>query len=286
MIQYRTSQHLSRIFFSAILLLSISTACQTTQKASDSASQQSEKLAFHPDLKAVYWYQNAAEVRALYYQAYNIAEMRLDYYISNISPVKPLAVILDVDETVLDNSPYQGAAVTEGISYPTGWTEWVKQEKANLLPGVRDFLNYAAEQKVEVFYVTNRNQEEKDATVANLKQFGLPNADAAHVFVKSKTSDKTARRRTILRDYEIVLLIGDNLGDFDHLFQEHNAERRNELVDEYRSMFGDRFIMLPNTMYGEWEGAAFDYDYSLSLPERYKQLEEGLNVMDTSDIEE
>jgi 5'-nucleotidase (lipoprotein e(P4) family) len=285
MTHHRKPHHLSQVFIAVILFLSISTACQTTQKTADSNSQ-SEEQTFHPDLKAVYWYQNAAEVRALYYQAYNIAEMRLDYYINNISPVKPLAVILDVDETVLDNSPYQGAAVREGISYPTGWTEWVNQEKAKLLPGVRDFLNHAAEQKVEVFYVTNRNEKEKEATVANLKQFGLPNADAGHVFVKSKTSDKTARRRTIIRDYEIVLLIGDNLGDFDHLFQEHDTERRNELVDEYRSMFGDRFIMLPNSMYGDWEGAAFDYDYSQSLPERYQQLEEGLNVMDTSGIEE
>lgn len=275
----------SRFFIAAILLISLSTACQTTQKTTDTQSE-AQELTFHPDLKAVYWYQKAAEVRALYYQAYNIAEMRLDYYINNISPVKPLAVILDVDETILDNSPYQGAAVTEGITYPTGWDEWVQQEKAALLPGAKEFLNHAAEQKVEVFYVTNRNQAGKDATIANLQQYGLPNADAKHVLVKTKTSDKTARRRSIIRDYEIVLLIGDNLGDFDHLFQEHSPERRNELVDEYRSMFGDRFIVLPNTMYGEWEGAAFDYDFSLPQSERYKRLEDGLNVMDTSNIEE
>ncbi len=257
-----------------IILLGINVQLGVAQK---NTSNESQKGDFHPDQKAVVWYQQSAELKALYLQAYQLATWRLEQLKTPVENVKR-AVVLDIDETVLNNSPYQAAVVTRGVVFPNGWTEWVELAEAEVLPGAKTFLEKAVELGFEPFYITNRTDEEKAATIKNLKEKGIPFADDIHVITKSSTSDKTQRRAQVAKTHEIVLLIGDNLGDFDEIFQrKSNSARKNE-VEKLKNEFGNRFIIVPNPMYGEWEGASFGFDYKKSLIEKSKLQQDSLRV--------
>lgn len=209
------------------------------------------------------WFQVSAEARAQFYQSYNLAKLRLDEYLAKPRKGKTPAVVTDVDETVLDNSPYQAWTILKRRSYPAGWTEWVNKAEAKPLPGALEFFQYAASKGVTVFYVTNRNMEERSGTVENLKKFKFPFADTIHVIVRTEESSKQNRRNAIAEQYDIVLLCGDNLNDLSEFGKMFN-ELRSTKVDEMKNEFGSRFIMLPNPMYGDWEGATYDYNYSIS----------------------
>lgn len=260
--------------FWLIILLGINVHIGLAQK---NTSIESQKGNFHPDLKAVFWFQQSAELKALYYQAYQLATWRLEQLQSKEKKGKR-AVVLDIDETILDNSPYQAAVVTRGVVFPDGWREWVNLAQADVLPGAKSFLEKAVELGFEPFYITNRTDEEKAATIKNLKEKGIPLADDIHVITKSSTNDKTQRRAQIAKTHEIVLLIGDNLGDFDEIFQrKSNTVRKNE-VEKLKDEFGKRFIIVPNPMYGEWEGASFGFDYKKSLIEKSKMQQDSLRV--------
>ena len=87
---------------------------------------------------------------------------------------KPPAIIIDIDETVLDNSPFQSRTILSGLSYPNGWSEWVNESKANAVEGVYDFLHYANDKEVEIYYLTNRLESFRDPTIKNLINLGLP----------------------------------------------------------------------------------------------------------------
>jgi 5'-nucleotidase (lipoprotein e(P4) family) len=245
--------------------------------AQENTAKNTQINTFHPDQKAVVWYQQSAELQALYYQAYQLATLRLEQ-IKETSKSGKWAVVLDLDETVLDNSPYQAAVITRGVVFPEGWSEWVNLAQAEILPGAKSFLEKAVELGFEPFYITNRSEKEKVATIKNLKDKKIPFADDAHVITKSTTSDKTLRREKVSETHEIVLLIGDNLGDFDEVFQrKSNSIRKNE-VDALKHEFGKRFIIVPNPMYGEWEGASFGFDYKKSLIEKTKLQTDSLRV--------
>ena len=159
--------------------------------------------------------QRAAEYKALCFQAYNIARLRLDEALKHKGK-KPLAVITDVDETLLDNSPYDAARAVKDKDYePAGWKAWTAKGIADTVPGAPSFFKYAASKGVTVFYVTNRDEDEREGTTKNLKLYNLPNADKAHVILRQTVSSKEARRQQILKNYNVVLYCGDNLPDFD-----------------------------------------------------------------------
>lgn len=212
---------------------------------------------------ATLWYQQAAECRALYYQGYNLARLRLDEMLKTEKKGKK-AVVVDIDETVLDNSPYQAWCIINGKSFPEGWAEWTAQGNAMALPGSVDFLNYAVSKGVDVFYITNRKQAEAEATLRNLQKEGFPQADTVHVLFRTAESNKESRRQRVARDYKILLLVGDNLNDFTDLWEKQGVARRLALTDSLRAEFGKRFIILPNPMYGDWENAIYQYNFKLS----------------------
>ncbi|MCD6104463.1 MAG: 5'-nucleotidase, lipoprotein e(P4) family [Thermosipho sp. (in: Bacteria)] len=224
---------------------------------------------------ATLWYQNAGEARALAYQAYNFARILYDMDLKE-EATKPRAVIVDVDETVLDNSPYDAGTVDTSNAYPIGWSEWCEAKLATPIPGAVEFLNYVAETGGEVFYITNRNDSLKQATIENLKMFGFPFADEKHVLTKSTTSDKEPRRQMVAENYRIVLLIGDNLNDFSSVFRHKATQERNALVDEMKDKWGTKFIVLPNPIYGDWEGAVYNYNWGLTPEEKSKVRKENL----------
>ncbi len=202
---------------------------------------------------AVLWQQYSGEYRALAFQAYNFARLSLKEALWEQSNGKPNCVIVDADETIIDNSAFQGTEIKRGVSYvPEHWTEWTTLAKADTVPGALSFLKFAASKGVEVFYVTNRDEKDRVGTISNLKKLGFPFVDDEHIVLKDKTSDKEPRRQKIAEKYNILLLCGDNLSDFSNVFYREGKDTK-EQVDLHQKMFGTKFIVLPNPMYGDWE---------------------------------
>jgi 5'-nucleotidase (lipoprotein e(P4) family) len=220
---------------------------------------------------SVLWSQSSGEARALAYQAYNFARILLDQDLrASRRRSQRRAVIVDVDDTVLDNSRYQAWIIKEHKSYPEKWTEWINRSEAGAVPGAIEFLNYARRRGVKVFYVTNRKPEEKEGTRVNLVKLGFPDVSDETLLVREpNSSSKEPRRQRIAEKYRVVLLVGDNLNDFAELFeQQKTVAGRVAATDQSKSLFGTRFIMIPNPMYGDWENAVYDYNFKLSDAER------------------
>jgi 5'-nucleotidase (lipoprotein e(P4) family) len=209
---------------------------------------------------AILWTQSSAEYRAIAYQTFTLARLRLDENLRRRSPQRA-AVIVDADETVLDNSRFQAELVLRGLPYdPQAWRAWCQRAEAGAVPGAVDFLTYATRRGVRVFYITNRRQPEKAGTIANLQKLGFPNVNDETVMVRgdSETASKESRRQKVRAQYRIILLVGDNLNDFTDAFAGKSIAERAAQVDRDRADFGTRFIVVPNPMYGDWESAVYE----------------------------
>ena len=211
-------------------------------------------------LNAVLWQQRSGEYKALCYQAFAIAKLRLTEKITmHKKDEMPLAIVTDIDESILDNSPQQASDILHNRTYTeAGWKYWTSKAVAAPLPGSATFFQYADKMGVQCFYVSNRRPEEKDATIKNLIAAGFPQADSVHVMMKDTTADKEYRRIKIREYYTIALLVGDNLNDFDKMFYKQPSYIRCNLVRDNSDLFGDVFIILPNPMYGDWESAIWN----------------------------
>lgn len=233
------------------------------------------------NLNAVLWVQTAAEYQAAARQAYVLAEMLLDEALADPtwSAVSeqagadfadlPTAVILDVDETVLDNSPNQARQVLEDRDFATEpWHAWVREEKANAVPGALAFTRAAADKGIRVFYVTNRRHQVEEPTRRNLAAQGFP-IDAAVDTVLTRDEqadwggDKGSRRAHVAARHRVLLQIGDNLGDFVSGVNVDPAARET-LVERHADYWGRKWIVLPNPQYGSWDGALIDFQYGLA----------------------
>jgi acid phosphatase len=234
----------------------------------------------HENLNAILWVRTSLEYRHSAVQAYRLASRLLLDALADktwTAAVEqstgyeslPPAVILDVDETVLDNSPAQTQTMERGNGLYTdqGWDEWVRKAEARGVPGALEFLRLAAAKGVEIFYVTNRERNHEESTIQNLAAMGFPSADALHVMTKGEVpgwnSDKTSRRRYVASRYRVVLLIGDDANDFLGGLRGSIAER-DAAIASYESYLGTRWIMLPNPTYGSWENAIWGGGYAKS----------------------
>ena len=253
------------LVFTTILLLSqVVASAQTTATASQTSADNEYQTA------AVLWTQSSAEFRALAYQTFALARLRLDENLRRRAPRRG-AVIVDADETVLDNSRFQAEMVLRGLPFePQAWRAWCQRAEAGAVPGAVDFLNYAARRGVTVFYITNRRQAEKAGTVANLKKLGFPTVSEDTVMVREEgtPSSKESRRQKVAARYRILLLVGDNLNDFSDHFSGKSIPDRAAQVDRERAEFGNRFIVVPNPMYGDWENAVYDNRSGLTDAEK------------------
>lgn len=203
-------------------------------------------------ISSVLWQQTAGEYKALCYQGFNIATARIQNM--EFEGEQPLAIITDIDETVLDNSPYSGMQVEKDLDFDKAdWKVWGEQESAKALPGAIEFFNLADSLGIEVFYISNRYQVQLEETLNNMRALNLPNADTSHVFLKTETSEKQARRDRVLANHNVILYLGDNLSDFSSVFDGQGTESRNQSVNNLQASFGERFIVFPNPMYGDWE---------------------------------
>jgi 5'-nucleotidase (lipoprotein e(P4) family) len=202
---------------------------------------------------ATLWYQQSAEMKALFYQCYRNAENALSENLAWSDKTKPAAVVLDIDETVLDNSPYQAWQVLENKPFTDqDWTRWVDMAQAEPLPGALEFTRYADSLGVEVFYISNRAVTGMNPTIANLLAHGFPNADTTHLLLKQGGSSKIERRAAIEKNYDILLLIGDNLADHSGAYERRGPGLGFATVEADKELFGTRYIILPNPMYGNW----------------------------------
>jgi len=218
------------------------------------------------------WYQRASECRALYYQAFNFAKHALVANLADSKSEKPKAVVVDIDETVLDNSPFEAYSIRSGKAYSAElWKEWTEKAAARATPGSLEFLKFAESKGVETFYISNRTVAETAVTLKNLKDLGFPFADEAHILLKTDTSVKTVRRDKVSQTHDILILAGDNIGDFDELFEDRSKQFGFESVDSHKDEFGKRYIVLPNPMYGSWERVAFKGQKGLN-PEQKNEL--------------
>jgi len=255
-----------------LLALSACHNCKTHEYDHERGQASNDKL-----LVATLYHQKSAERDALCLQAYNIARHRLDEIIAQNPDASNLAIVLDLDETVLDNSPYEAMCVLDNTSYPVGWDEWMYAADAKALPGAVDFLKYAKSKNINIFYITNRKEKYREATLQNLQKHDLASATKNHLLLRTNESSKEPRRQQVLEKHEIVMLFGDNLADFSKVFDgEKNTSERAILVDSLKNEFGNRFIVFPNVMYGDWLNAVIDYNFGLSPAEKIQREKEGL----------
>lgn len=219
-------------------------------------------------IAAILYQQRSAEYRALAYQAYNIARLRLDADLEkrNVKKLpkaerkRPRAIIVDIDETVLDNSPANAAGVKNNIPFNTkDWYAWGEMRKAKPVPGAVDFLNFAVSKGVKIFYISNRDEVQKQATIDNLKNAGFVDVSSDNVVLRQTESTKEPRRLAVAAKYRVVMLIGDNLDDFSDAFERKSMDDRYAATEKDRQLWGSRFIALPNAMYGTWESAIYEY---------------------------
>ncbi len=233
-----------------------------------------------PNLDATLYVQTSTEWRMNCAQSFRLAQLRLDEALSQPQwtaaleqtgdfAALPPAVILDIDETVLDNSPAQAEQILRGGGWDeAAWDRWVGSRQAEALPGALAFIKYARAHKVEVFYVTNRacapregNDDpcpQKTDTMANLQALGFPDVTADHMLLKAQVkewgSEKESRRRLVAEHHRVLLLIGDDLGDFMSGVKgkEQTPEKRLTQASAHEAFWGVRWIALANPTYGSW----------------------------------
>jgi acid phosphatase len=228
----------------------------------------------HDNLNATLWMQSAVEYQAAalgsYAQARHALASALADTAINALPLSeqsqgfeslPPAIITDADETLIDNSPFQARRIRDGGDFdPATWAAWSNERKARAIPGAVAFAQYAASRGVTIYYVTNRDHaSEYQATADNLRALGFPLADDNSNLLlrgdpRAPGKEKGERRRLVAKDHRVVLLLGDNLGDFLDGVGGDVAAREN-LIAPYADWWGSRWIMLPNPSYGSWESA-------------------------------
>lgn len=247
-----------------IILLSAFTPIHRTSTAKLKATD-TNSLVNAGKVWAALYQQRAAEYKALCFQAYNIAKQKIDEAVKKHSS-KPLAVVTDIDETLLDNSPYTAERAVRNLDFDSKtWKEWTAKAITDTVPGAPSFFKYAASKGVKVFYITNRDEDERAPTLKNLQLYHLPDADNEHLLLRQKTSSKEDRRRQVLSKYNIVLLCGDNLPDFDALYDNQpSEENRMAATEKLKKEFGNKYIVIPNPSYGDFENALFKFNYKLT----------------------
>jgi len=263
------SHNISTLFF-VLFYCSLSFGVTMLNHAQGPAMARQNGADNEYQIGAILWTQSSAEYRALAYQTFSLAKLRIDQDLRHRS-TKPRAVIVDVDETVLDNSRFQAELLLRDAAYTAeNWKAWCDRAEAGAVPGAVDFLKYAARRGVRVFYITNRRQPEKAGTITNLIKLGFPGVTEDSVMIREQgtTASKESRRDRVRQRYWIAMLVGDNLNDFNDDFSGKSITDRSTEVDRERAEFGSRFIVVPNPMYGDWENAVNNNQSNLNDEQR------------------
>ena len=243
--------------------------------AAQEALKQKQQYQAETETMGLLWMRTSAEYRALAYQGYNVAMNAVKMAVTDPSHQrKPLAIVLDADETVVDNTKLMGESIVNGNGRfdAPWWRQAVHQGKSQAMPGAVEFLNEVHKQGVEIFYVSNRYAPVNyDATVQNFKALGFPSVDKDHVLLFEKDSDKQPRFDMIAKKYYVVVYMGDNAGDFPIGTKGKTLAERNGIIDAHKEDFGTTFVVFPNPAYGSWVSALAKGYQNLS-PEEQKQV--------------
>jgi acid phosphatase len=236
-------------------------------------------------LNAVLWMQRSVEYRASTLTAFALARVRLEQALTDpgwtAAPREqtgsyqslPPAVILDIDETLLDNSGYQAWMALKDTTFdPKTWNAYVNTVTSLAIPGAVEFATYATARGVKVFYISNRTAEEEPATRKNLEKLGFPLDDKIDTVLSAREqpdwgSAKGTRRAVVAKHYRVLLNVGDNFGDFVDEYRGTEAERLR-VMEEHKDRWGREWIMLANPAYGSFESAPFKHDFKLPNGDR------------------
>ena len=244
-------------------------------------------------LNATLWMQRAVEYKANSLGAFALAKIRLEQALADENwtgaPAEqkdsyqkfPPAVVLDLDETLIDNSRFQAWMVLNDKTFtPEVWTKFVNAQVTEAIPGAVEFTKFAESKGVKVFYISNRTAEEEASTRANMERLGFPMGGNVDTFLMTKkrpdwTSAKGTRRAFVAKDYRVLLNLGDNFGDFVDSYRTSEADRM-KVFEDNRDRWGREWIMLANPAYGSFESAPFGHDYKKSPEEQRKAKREVL----------
>ena len=193
----------------------------------------------------VRWVTNSKEYKFICHQTFNTASMMLDEQLKNNK--NNLAIVMDLDETVLDNSQYQVEINSKNETFNMdSWSAWVLREEAKLVPGVKRFIKKARKNNIQLIFISNRMDARLKATKGNMKKLGIFSKNDIFLLRKDKKDKKDVRRNEIYlskgrmkkyNKFNVIQYFGDALGDF-------------PLLDN--SEFGKSQFVLPNPMYGKW----------------------------------
>lgn len=236
-------------------------------------------------LEANLWTQRSVEFKGNALSVYALGHLRLDQALADkkwtAAPVEqtgdyqnlPPAIVLDIDETVLDNSLYQVWSMKTGtpFSVPT-WNLFCADKVSRAIPGAVEFTKYADSKGVKVFYISNRGVEVEKPTRENMETLGFPMGGNVDTFLMQNEkpgwgSKKGTRRAEIARDYRIVLEVGDNFGDFDDRYTASEADRM-KFFDENKARWGREWLVISNPTYGSFDAATFGYVYKMPPDEQ------------------
>ena len=260
---------------SLIMIAGLSACTQTT-------------LSREPQL-GIAWVESAAEYDALTLQTYQNASRHLDELIEDKSATAlpgqadmaelPTAVILDVDETSLSNVEFQ--VYIDGNFSHEAFDKWQHNNPSRRIEGAPEFVQAARDRGVTVFFITNRPCHERDFAPGPCPQEAITLQDLAEADIETDTDhlllvgeepewnrEKRFRQELVARDYRVIMLIGDDLGDFLPCTRAKpvapctvaTAEGRRRMIMEYSEYWGVRWHVLPNPMHGSWSSFIYNAD--------------------------
>ncbi|MFQ5640065.1 MAG: HAD family acid phosphatase [bacterium] len=238
----------SQILAILILIYSLSAAC----------AQEPKKLP--NDIK---WMTKSIEYSAICMQTYRNAWQAVKDAAE--SQTQNWVVVLDIDETVLDNSPYAIQLYENSKPFTEeSWAKWVYREEAALVPGAKAFIDSVRTlgPKAHIAYITNRLSEYDHATKQNLKKYGLFQEDDILLARMGSEDTKENRRRCLETGTDrckkngpcvILALVGDHIRDFVPVYGSKNVFQywNNDLKED--TNWGKKYFMLPNPNYGAWQ---------------------------------
>ncbi len=220
-----------------------------------------------PSLASILWMRTSAEYQAICLQVYNNALTHIERVVESRKgngEEKELTVIMDLDETILDNLGYNAQLLFDNQKHSEeAWRAWNEEHGADikLVPGAAEFINKVREKGVHVSFITNRKEEQRNTTIDILIRLGilecgdLDTGDGPILLFRNGGKSKKCRRALVEEKYEVIALIGDSLGDISETFGPETVkteEERKEAVDDHRGLWGAKWFVLPNPLYGDW----------------------------------
>ncbi|MBF8222308.1 MULTISPECIES: 5'-nucleotidase, lipoprotein e(P4) family [Halomonadaceae] len=241
------------------LLAALAAASFATTASAEAPAQEATLCDQQAYAMGLRYQQQSAEIAALQRQGFTLATLRLEQAIERHGEDANLAIITDLDETVIDNSALLVRDMQRCHDYTAWdtWLHWEREGEPRLIPGAADFLAFADAQGVAIYYVSDRYQENKADTLATLEHLELPQVSDDSVLLLGPP--KQERRSFVEENYTLVMQLGDTLHDFSEAFVSSvPLDEQHAQVEANAERFGVDWIVFPNATYGTWEEAELE----------------------------